>query len=115
MTSSGPPPPGYSLCDIWAFGYEIVQQHTGQTLWSHQYGHNNCPFNDKQAAATHTLQLRLCVFLRPSVPLAPLGSRNIQPKRGAEGVQVDPPVQWPVLVPQQAQSMHPGDGWERDR
>ena len=61
-------------CDIWAMVYDVLQQRTGQTLWSHQYGHNQCPFNDKadalakQAAATHPLRLGPCVLkLRPGV------------------------------------------------
>ena len=34
-------------CNIWALVYDILQHRTGQTLWSPQYGHNKCSFNDK--------------------------------------------------------------------
>ena len=79
-------------CDIWTMVYDVLQQRTGQTLWSRQYGHTQCPFNDKadaltqQAAATHPLQLRPCVLRRPGEPLAPSGSRNVRPQGNAAGV-----------------------------
>ena len=142
-------------CDAWAVVYGTLQQRTGQTLWSHQYDHSRCPFNDKsdavakQAAALHPLQLRPCVLRRPGEPLAPSGSCNVQPQGNAEGVSAPqsvwlrsnhralrrpreplPPsesrnvrpqtstprmqVQSPSSVPQPAESMHPGDGRERD-
>ena len=72
-------------------GTRAVVQCTGQTLWSHQYGHNHCPFDDKvdalarQAAATHPLQSRPCVLRRPGENLASPGSRNVRPKIIAEG------------------------------
>ena len=47
----------------------------------------------------------LSVLRRPREPLA----RNGRPKRSAARVQM------PVLAPQQAQSIHPGDGQERDK
>ena len=78
-------------CDIWAMVRDVLQQRTGQTRWSHQYGRNQCPFNDKadafgkQAATTHPLQSRPCVLRRPGEPLAPSGSRNVRPKRNAQG------------------------------
>ena len=39
-------------CDIWALVYDALQQCTVQTLWPHQYGHNQCSFNDKADALT---------------------------------------------------------------
>ena len=127
--------------------YDVLQQRTGQTLWSHRYGPNpQCPFNDKdalaeQAAATHPLQLSPCVLRRPEEPLAPSGSRNVWPKGNTEGAAEQPPISalrpegtWrrpsepfaysesrnlqvpsPTSVPQNAQSVHPGDGRERDK
>ena len=79
-------------CDIWVMVYDALQQRTGQMLWSHQYGHNQCPFNDKadalanQAVATHPLQLRPCILRRPGEPLAPSEFSNVLPKRNAEVV-----------------------------
>ena len=75
---------------LWCMGamvYEVLQQRIGRRSWSHQYGHNQCPFNDKadalakQAAATHPLQLRPCVLRRLGESLAPSGSCSVQPKR----------------------------------
>ena len=90
-------------CDIWATGYDVLPQRTGQTLWSHQYGHNQCPVNDKadesdkQAAAMHPLQWRPCVLRTPGEPLAPSGSRNVRPPGNAEGAA----EQQPISAPQQ--------------
>ena len=62
-------------CDIQArVVYDVLQQRTGQMPWSHPYGHDQCPFNDKtdalarQAAATHPLQLGPCVLRGPGEP-----------------------------------------------
>ena len=52
---------------------------------------------------------------RPREPLAPSGSRDVRPKRSAARVQAAALVQPPTLVPQHAQSVHPGDGQERDK
>ena len=90
-------------CDIWAMVYDVLQQRTGQTLWSHQYDHSRCPFNDKadalakQAAATPPLQLGPCVLQRTGEPLAPSASRNVRPQGNAEGAS----GRWSVLAPQQ--------------
>ena len=78
-------------CDVWALVHDVLQQRTGQTLWSHQYGHDHGPFHGKanllakQAAAAHPLQLRSWVPRRLGEPLAPLGSRNARLKINAEG------------------------------
>ena len=94
-------------CDIWAMVYNVLQQRTGQTLWSHQYGHNQYLFNDeedalaKQAAATHLLQLRPCVLQRPR-ELAPSGPRKVRPKGNAEGAA----EQQSVLASQQEGTRH---------
>ena len=73
--------------DIWALVY-ILQHRTGQTLWSHQYGHSTFAANDKvdawaKKAATHALQLRPCVHRKPRGPLASLEARKVWPDRSS--------------------------------
>ena len=89
-------------CDIWTMVYDVLWQRTGQTAWSHQYGHNHSPFNDEAdalakqvAAATDRLQLRPCVLPRPGEPLAPSGPRNVQPKGNAGGTAEQQPISAP--------------------
>ena len=89
--------------DIWDLVYDILQQCTGKTLWSHQYGHNTCSRN------AHPGTNAMCTA-KTERACGPLGSRDVQLKRSAEEVQADTPV-----APHQAQSMHPGDGQERDK
>ena len=85
-------------CDVWGMVYGVLHQRTGQTLWSHQYDHTQCPFDDKadalakQAAATHPLQLRPCVLRRPRESSAPSGSRNVRAKGNAEGAAEHQPI-----------------------
>ena len=72
--------------------HDIFQHSTGQTVWSHKYGHNKFPFNDKadalakQAAATHPLQPRYYVLRRPTEWLASSEAHNAQPQRLAASV-----------------------------
>ena len=98
--------------DVWALGYDISQQRTGQALWSHRHDQTACLFNPKADAsarqAADPLQLRPCELRRPREPLAPSGSRNVRPTRSAGGVQVDAPQQSPDLAPQHAQAVPPG-------
>ena len=86
--------------DIWALAYDVLQQRTGQTLSSRQYGHNQCLFN-VMATTTRPLLLKPCVLRRPGEPLAPSGSHNVQPKRNAQGVPGVAVTRQPVLAPQQ--------------